>query len=120
MVMSMAVTVVVTRWPCFLIPDRLFPTGSVAAPDAPRSGVLLVMGMMGRTADRGDAPVTARPSLLYVTDLSYPARGRRYCDEDIWLTARLRADFEIALCHPLDAAVLMDRFDAVVVRNSGP
>ncbi|MFB7865147.1 hypothetical protein [Streptomyces sp. NPDC056069] len=62
----------------------------------------------------------ARPRLLHVTDLAYPARGRRYCDEDIDLTARLRAQFDIALCHPLDAAALMDSFDAVVVRNSGP
>ncbi|MCB8904044.1 MULTISPECIES: hypothetical protein [unclassified Streptomyces] len=62
----------------------------------------------------------ARPRLLYVTDLAYPARGRRYCDEDIHLTARLRESFDLALCHPLDAAALMDGFDAVVVRNSGP
>ncbi|MFE7841942.1 hypothetical protein ACFU53_39580 [Streptomyces sp. NPDC057474] len=62
----------------------------------------------------------ARPSLLYVTDLTYPARGRRYCDEDIFLTSRLRTDFDLALCNPLDAAALMDGFDAVVVRNSGP
>ncbi|NGN65650.1 hypothetical protein G5C51_17305 [Streptomyces sp. A7024] len=61
-----------------------------------------------------------RPRLLYVTDLAYPARGRRYCDEDIALTARLRQDFDLALCHPLDATTLMDGFDAVVVRNSGP
>ncbi|CAL9283445.1 hypothetical protein [Streptomyces sp. SudanB182_2057] len=62
----------------------------------------------------------ARPRLLYVTDLAYQARGRRYCDEDIHLTARLRAHFDLALCHPLDAVALMDGFDAVVVRNSGP
>ncbi|MEU8352636.1 hypothetical protein [Streptomyces sp. NPDC048845] len=62
----------------------------------------------------------ARPSLLYVTDLTYRARGRRYCDEDIFLSSRLREDFDIALCHPLDAAALMDGFRAVVVRNSGP
>ncbi|QES47233.1 hypothetical protein DEJ50_04680 [Streptomyces venezuelae] len=62
----------------------------------------------------------AQPSLLYVTDLAYPARGRRYCDEDIFLASRLREQFDIALCHPLDAAALMDSFDAVVVRNSGP
>ncbi|MFF7391823.1 hypothetical protein ACFZAE_25680 [Streptomyces scabiei] len=61
-----------------------------------------------------------RPRLLYVTDLAYPARGRRYCDEDIFLTSRLRAEFDIALCHPLDTVALMDGFDAVVVRNSGP
>ncbi|MDN3027386.1 hypothetical protein [Streptomyces sp. S.PB5] len=58
--------------------------------------------------------------ILYVTDLAYQARGRRYCDEDIFLTARLREDFDLALCDPRDAAALMDAFDAVVVRNSGP
>ncbi|MFB8777868.1 hypothetical protein [Streptomyces broussonetiae] len=63
---------------------------------------------------------SARPRLLYVTDLAYPARGRRYCDEDIHLTARLREDFDLALCHPRDVRALMDAFDAVVVRNSGP
>jgi hypothetical protein len=62
----------------------------------------------------------ARPSVLFVTDLAYQARGRRYCDEDIFLTSRLRDAFDIALCHPLDTAALMDSFDAVVVRNSGP
>ncbi|MFD8571705.1 hypothetical protein [Streptomyces sp. NPDC059639] len=63
---------------------------------------------------------STRPRILYVTDLAYEARGRRYCDEDIFLTSRLRAAFDLALCHPLDAAGLMDSFDAVVVRNSGP
>ncbi|WUW20310.1 hypothetical protein OG521_05705 [Streptomyces sp. NBC_01463] len=65
-------------------------------------------------------PAATRPSVLFVTDLAYDARGRRYCDEDIHLTSRLREDFDIALCHPRDAAALLDRFDAVVVRNSGP
>ena len=60
------------------------------------------------------------PCLLYVTDLAYPANGRRYGDEDTRLTARLREYFDLALCHPLDARALMGRFDAVVVRNSGP
>jgi hypothetical protein len=64
--------------------------------------------------------MSRRPALLYVTDLAYQARGRRYCDEDIFLTSRLREDFDLALCHPLDAAALADGFDAVVVRNSGP
>ncbi|MFC4609588.1 hypothetical protein ACFO9E_17450 [Streptomyces maoxianensis] len=63
---------------------------------------------------------STRPRVLYVTDLAYQARGRRYCDEDIFLTSRLREDFDLALCHPLEAAALMDAFDAVVVRNSGP
>ncbi|WP_406090027.1 hypothetical protein [Streptomyces sp. NBC_01013] len=65
-------------------------------------------------------PAGPRPSVLFVTDLAYEARGRRYCDEDIYLTSRLREDFDIALCHPRDAAALLEGFDAVVVRNSGP
>lgn len=61
-----------------------------------------------------------RPGLLLVTDLSYEARGRRYCDEDIALSSHLRETFDVALCHPRDALALMDRFDVVLVRNSGP
>lgn len=61
-----------------------------------------------------------RPKVLYVSDLAYPARGRRYCDEDIHLTARLRESFDLAICHPTQAADLMAAFDTVVVRNSGP
>lgn len=63
---------------------------------------------------------TPRISVLYVTDLAYPARGRRYCDEDIVLTSRLREHLDVALCHPLDVVALMDSFDVIVVRNSGP
>ncbi|MGW1407768.1 hypothetical protein [Streptomyces sp. NPDC002403] len=65
-------------------------------------------------------PTGPRPSVLFVTDLAYEARGRRYCDEDIHLTARLREDFDVALCHPRDAAALLEGFDTVVIRNSGP
>jgi hypothetical protein len=61
-----------------------------------------------------------RPRLLLVTDLGYPAAGRPYRDEDIDLAARLRADFDVALCHPVDTAPLMGGFDLVLVRNSGP
>lgn len=62
----------------------------------------------------------ARLRILYVSDLAYQARGRRYCDEDIYLASRLREDFDVAVCHPLDARALMGGFDVVVVRNSGP
>ncbi|MGW4890808.1 hypothetical protein ACWEQL_00850 [Kitasatospora sp. NPDC004240] len=64
--------------------------------------------------------MSARPRVLFVSDLGYQAKGRRYCDEDIFLTSRLRDGFDLAVCHPLDAAALMDSFDVVVVRNSGP
>ncbi|MFF2939316.1 hypothetical protein ACFVSQ_05685 [Streptomyces niveus] len=62
----------------------------------------------------------APPRVLYVTDLAYEAKGRRYCDEDILFSSRLRRDFTVATCHPADAARLMGGFDGVVVRNSGP
>ncbi|MFD4598220.1 hypothetical protein ACFWPQ_09270 [Streptomyces sp. NPDC058464] len=48
--------------------------------------------------------MSVRPSLLFVTDLAYQARGRRHCDEDIHLISRLRDAFDLALCHPLDAS----------------
>ncbi len=61
-----------------------------------------------------------RSTILYVTDLAYQAPARRYCDEDIYLSERLREAFAVALCHPREAARLMDAFDAVVIRNCGP
>jgi len=61
-----------------------------------------------------------RARVLYLTDLTYQARGRRYCDEDIALSSDLRHHFDLALCHPLDALALMDDFDVLVVRNTGP
>lgn len=63
---------------------------------------------------------SARPRMLFVSDLTYQARGRRYCDEDIYLSSRLRESFDVAVCNPRDAAALMAGFDVVVVRNSGP
>ncbi|MEV5277462.1 hypothetical protein [Streptomyces sp. NPDC051994] len=63
---------------------------------------------------------SVQTSVLYVTDLSYEAQGRRYGDEDVFLSSRLRDTFAVAVCHPLDAVALMDAFDVVVVRNSGP
>ncbi len=64
--------------------------------------------------------MSIRPRVLFVTDLGYEARGRRYGDEDVFLSLRLREAFDVALCHPLDAAALMGGFDGVIVRNSGP
>lgn len=77
------------------------------------------------TTGQGDAgPIVGEDSyrlrVLYVTDLAYQARGRRYCDEDIFLSTRLRQHFHLALCHPKDACGLMARFDVVGVRNTGP
>lgn len=57
--------------------------------------------------------------LLYLTDLAYPAKGRNYGEEDIYITDQLKKRFEIALCHPRCAAAFEDAADAVVFRNTG-
>ena len=64
--------------------------------------------------------MAGNPKLLYVTDLHYPAKARVYRDEDIYITSQLAADFDIAVCHPLAAENLVDAFDIVVFRNTGP
>lgn len=60
-----------------------------------------------------------RTRLLLVTDPTYQARGRVYGAEDTWLAHRLREDFVVASCHPLDAVELMDDAALVLVRNTG-
>lgn len=75
---------------------------------------------MNDQAQTPSSTPSARNRVLYVTDLAYEARGRRYCDEDIYLSARLREHVDIALCHPSDASKFMNSFDAVLVRNTGP
>lgn len=61
-----------------------------------------------------------RPRLLWVTDLHYASRGRRYHEEDLWLSGRLREHFRIAMVHPLDARPWLARADGVLFRNAGP
>ena len=61
-----------------------------------------------------------RDRILLVTDLAYAGAGRRYGDEDVWLSSRLRQTFDVALCHPRDAASLMRSFNLLLVRNTGP
>ncbi|MCF6521526.1 hypothetical protein [Streptomyces sp. JJ36] len=58
--------------------------------------------------------------LLYVSDPTFPARGRDYGREDIELMRRLEEEFVLAMCSPRQVVELMGGFDAVVVRNSGP
>lgn len=57
--------------------------------------------------------------ILYLSDLSYEAKGRRYCDEDILVTDYLRTRFSVALCHPSSCAAFEDAADVVVLRNMG-
>ena len=57
--------------------------------------------------------------ILYLTDLAYKAKGRNYCEEDIYITDRLKTQFDIVLCHPECASGFEDDVDAVVFRNTG-
>lgn len=61
-----------------------------------------------------------KANILFVTDLYYDAKGRAYHTEDIFLTSRLRDDFNLIICHPQDTEPFEDNIDAIVVRNSGP
>ncbi len=57
--------------------------------------------------------------ILYLTDMNYVAKGRTYCDEDIFITGQLRETFDVALCHPANAAAFEKDADLVVFRNTG-
>ena len=59
-------------------------------------------------------------SVLYLTDLYFEAKGRKYYEEDLFLTSRLRSDFEILICHPCDSYKFEDAVDLVIFRNAGP
>lgn len=62
----------------------------------------------------------SNPKLLYVTDLRYESRGRVYHEEDLELSRRLMADFDLVLCHPLAARSYLGDVEGVLFRNTGP
>lgn len=57
--------------------------------------------------------------LLYLTDLYYEAKGRRYCDEDLYITGRLKDRFDLALCHPRNSEAFEKDAELIVFRNTG-
>ncbi|MGG0848459.1 hypothetical protein [Peribacillus simplex] len=59
-------------------------------------------------------------TLLFVTDLNYEAKGRNYYEEDLYLTSKLREDFQLVICHPEDIETFEKDFDLIVFRNAGP
>ncbi|WP_337994011.1 hypothetical protein [Paenibacillus sp. KACC 21273] len=59
-------------------------------------------------------------TILFVTDLYYPAKGRNYYEEDLFLTSKLRETFHLVICHPEDIAAFEDHADLIVFRNAGP
>ena len=58
--------------------------------------------------------------ILYLTDLYYNAKGRDYYEEDLYITGRLKEEFDIALCHPINSKSFEKEADLIVFRNTGP
>jgi len=59
-------------------------------------------------------------TLLYLTDLYYPAKGRDYYEEDLYITSQLKEHFNILIGHPQQALAFLDKADFIVFRNTGP
>ena len=57
--------------------------------------------------------------ILYVTDLYYVAKGRKYNEEDLFITSRLQQHFNLVIANPRQAVNFLDAVDALVFRNAG-
>jgi hypothetical protein len=59
-------------------------------------------------------------TLLYLTDLYYPAKGRNYYEEDLYIISKLKEHFNILIGNPQQALAFLDKADFMVFRNTGP
>lgn len=57
--------------------------------------------------------------ILYLTDLYYQAKGRNYCEEDLYITSILKDNFDVVLCHPRNSESFEENVDLIVFRNTG-
>lgn len=62
----------------------------------------------------------AMKTILYLTDFYFEAKGRKYFEEDLFITSRLKEHFNILIAHPQQAIPLLQKGDLVVFRNTGP
>lgn len=58
-------------------------------------------------------------TILYLTDLFYEAKGRKYYEEDLFITSKLKEHFNILIGHPHQAISNLDCADLIVFRNTG-
>ncbi len=58
-------------------------------------------------------------TLLYLTDFYYEAKGRKYYEEDLYITSELKEHFTILIGHPHQAISNLEIADLVVFRNTG-
>jgi hypothetical protein len=59
-------------------------------------------------------------TILYLTDFYYHANGRRYYEEDLYLTGRLKEHFSLLIGHPQQVLSYLECADLIVFRNTGP
>lgn len=57
---------------------------------------------------------------LYLTDLYYVAKGRKYYKEDLFITSKLKEHFNILIGHPQQALSFLNSADIIVCRNTVP
>jgi hypothetical protein len=58
--------------------------------------------------------------ILYLTDLYYQANGRKYYEEDVYITSKLKDHFNLLIVNPTQAISFIDCADIIVFRNTGP
>lgn len=63
--------------------------------------------------------MSKQTSILYLTDFYYPANGREYYSEDLYLISKLKEDFEVIICNPTHSKNYEKLVDIVVFRNTG-
>lgn len=59
-------------------------------------------------------------TLLYLTDLYYEVKGRKYYEEDLFITSRLKDHFNVLIGNPRQVLSCIDCADFIVFRNTGP
>lgn len=58
-------------------------------------------------------------TILYVTDFYYEAKGRKYYEEDLFITSHLKEHFNILIGHPHQVLNYLDIADVLIFRNTG-
>lgn len=58
-------------------------------------------------------------TILYLTDFYYKAKGRKYYEEDLYISSKLKEHFNILIGHPHQAISNCENADLVLFRNTG-
>jgi len=58
-------------------------------------------------------------TILYLSDLYFPAKGRNYYEEDLYITSKLKESFNVLIGHPHQAIAYLNCADFIVFRNTG-